>query len=88
MVRFMPVQELIVLAESLIEITSLKRRVTDDLETVGGAIDVAAITRSEGLVWIKRKHYFDPELNARFFLRQRKDILGSEGEKDAEDAGP
>lgn len=86
MVRFMPVQELIVLAESLIEITSLKRRVTDDLETVGGAVDVAAITRSEGLVWIKRKHYFDPDLNSRFFLRQRKYILEPGGEEDVQDA--
>lgn len=90
MVRFMPVQELIVLAESLIEITSLKRRVTDDLETVGGAVDVAAITRSEGLVWIKRKHYFDPDLNSRFFVRQRQHIVdqGTEpgGEADAQDA--
>ncbi len=79
MVRFMPVQELVVLAESLIEITSLKRRVTDDLETVGGAVDVAAITRSEGLVWIKRKHYFDPELNSRFFTRQRNSIAKVDG---------
>lgn len=72
MVQFMPVQELVLLAESLIEITSLKRRVTDDLETVGGAVDVAAITRGEGLVWIKRKHYFDPSLNSRFFARQEQ----------------
>ena len=66
----MPVQELVILAESLVEITSLKRRVTDELETVGGAVDVVAITRSEGLVWIKRKHYFEPGLNPRFFQRQ------------------
>ena len=84
MVRFMPVQELIVLAEFLIEITSLRRRVTDDLETVGGAVDVAAITRSEGLVWIKRKHYFDRELNSRFFMRQDRKFGSQSGERDAQ----
>lgn len=81
MVRHMPVKELIVLAESLVEITSLRRRVTDDLETVGGAVDVAAITRSEGLVWIKRKHYFESELNARFFMRQQQGRQNATGSK-------
>ncbi|PDT47430.1 hypothetical protein CO661_11840 [Sinorhizobium fredii] len=69
MVRSMPKQDLAMLAESLVEITSLKRKVTRDRETVGGDVDVAVISRSEGLVWVKRKHYFPAELNARFFAR-------------------
>lgn len=70
MVRLMPRQDLATLAESLIEITSLKRKVTRDRETVGGEVDVAVISRSEGMVWVKRKHYFPSELNARYFARQ------------------
>lgn len=70
MVRSMPKTELATLAESLIEITSLKRKVTRDKETVGGEVDVAVISKSEGLVWVKRKHYFPPELNSRFFQRR------------------
>ncbi len=69
MVQFMPNQELSTLAESLIDLTSLKRRMSAERETVGGDIDVAIISKSEGFVWIKRKHYFPPELNPRFFHR-------------------
>ncbi len=72
MVRYMPQQELATLAESLIEITSLKRTVTKERETVGGDVDVAVITKAEGLVWVKRKHYFPPELNTRYFNRQHR----------------
>ncbi|WP_170386988.1 hypothetical protein [Ruegeria atlantica] len=69
MVRMMPKEEMANLAESLIDITSLKRKVTRDRETVGGEVDVAVISRSEGMVWVKRKHYFPAELNSRFFSR-------------------
>lgn len=69
MVLMMPKQELANLAEHLINITSMKRRVSAEEESVGGPIDLAVITRSEGFVWVKRKHYFDPELNPRFFRR-------------------
>ena len=72
MVRSMPKQELANLAESLIDITSLKRKVTRERETVGGDVDVAVISRSEGMVWVKRKHYFPSELNSRFFHRQQR----------------
>jgi len=70
MISAMPKQELVRLAESLIDITSLKRKVTRGQETVGGDVDVAIISKSEGFVWTKRKHYFLPELNPRFFNRQ------------------
>ncbi len=69
MVQFMPNQELATLAESLIDLTSLKRRMSAGRETVGGEIDVAIISKSDGFVWIKRKHYFPKELNPRFFYR-------------------
>ena len=69
MVQFMPNQELATLAESLIDLTSLKRRMSAERETVGGDIDVAIISKSDGFVWIKRKHYFPADLNPRFFHR-------------------
>ena len=36
-------------------------------ETVAGPIDVAVISKGDGFVWIKRKHYFQRELNQQFF---------------------
>lgn len=70
MVRSMPKQELAALSESLVHITSLKRKFSAGAESVGGPIDVAMITRAEGFVWVKRKHYFDPQLNPRYFFRR------------------
>lgn len=69
MVEFMPKQDLAEFAEALVNLSSLQRRVNSGVETVGGPIDVAVISKAEGLVWVKRKHYFPAELNARFFNR-------------------
>lgn len=58
------------LAESLVNITSLKRKfasLDSSEESVGGPVDVAVITKGDGFVWMKRKHYFDMELNKGFF---------------------
>lgn len=63
----LPKEELAIMAETLVHITSFKRRVTTDAETVGGPIDVAVITKGDGFIWIKRKHYFRQELNHQFF---------------------
>jgi hypothetical protein len=70
MVAMMPKQELIELAEALVSITAVERKATSDEGTVGGLIDVAFITKHEGFVWIKRKHYFPPELNPTYFWRK------------------
>lgn len=59
------------MAESLVKMTCLKRKVTTDEETVGGPVDVAVATRGDGFIWIKRKHYFKPELNHQFFERHK-----------------
>jgi hypothetical protein len=67
----LPVSEMAALAKSLIELQSLKERVTQPSESVGGPIDVAVISKHDGFIWIERKHYFRPELNPRFFGRQR-----------------
>ena len=65
----LPVDEMAELAETLINLQSLKEKVTKPSQTVGGPIDVAVITKSEGLVWIKRKHFFDLGLNSRYMQR-------------------
>jgi len=64
-------KELAEVAYSLVELTSRKRRYSNELETVGGPIDVAILTRNEGFIWVKRKHYFDADLNPEYFKRQR-----------------
>lgn len=66
------VQEMSELAETLVMLESLKEKVTVRTQSVGGPVDVAVITKHEGLVWIKRKLYFDPNLNSRYFARQQK----------------
>lgn len=66
-VAMMPKDELAAMAESLVNLTSFKRKVTEEAETVGGPIDVAVISKGDGLIWIKRKHYFDAEQNQQFF---------------------
>lgn len=65
------VQEMAELAETLLVLESLRERVTSPSETVGGPVDVAAITKADGLVWIRRKHYFEPKLNLRYLERIR-----------------
>lgn len=67
----LPMEEMTHLAETLVTLESLKEKVTSPKQSVGGPIDVAVITKSEGLVWIKRKHFFDSDKNLRFILRQR-----------------
>lgn len=69
-VRFLSKDEMGVLAESLVQSTSLRRHVSDDVETVGGPIDVSFISRNEGFIWIKRKHYFDSALNLSYLMRR------------------
>lgn len=69
----LPKDELAAMAESLINLTSFKRRVSMQAETVGGPIDVAVISKGDGFVWIKRKHYFEGELNQHFFANYYKE---------------
>ena len=66
-VSILPKDELAAMAEALVNLTSFKRKVSMQSETVGGPIDVAVISKGDGFVWIKRKHYFKPELNSQFF---------------------
>lgn len=54
-VQFMPKFELAEMAESLVNLTSIKRRVSAEHETVGGPIDVAFVSKYDGFTWIRRK---------------------------------
>lgn len=65
-------EELANMAESMIALTSLKRKMTFDEESVGGPVDVAVISKSDGFVWIHRKHYFEKEMNIDYLLNKLK----------------
>ncbi|QOZ45101.1 hypothetical protein XH89_17670 [Bradyrhizobium sp. CCBAU 53340] len=69
-VATLPKEEMAEMAEALVELTSLRRRVDSPLESVGGPTDVAVISKGDGLVWTKRKHYFDAALNRDFLTRK------------------
>lgn len=68
-IGLLPKDELGLMAESLVNLASLRQRVSIyDAQTVGGAIDVALISPGDGFVWLKRKHYFQSHLNPGWHL--------------------
>ena len=56
-VSLIPLPEMAFLAESLVNITSLKRTYVLDgnQQTVGGPTDVAVLSKGEGFAWVKKK---------------------------------
>ena len=70
-VQLIPLPEMAFLAESLVNITSLKRTFAIDgnQQTVGGPTDVAVMSKGDGFVWIKRKHYFDRQINPDYITK-------------------
>lgn len=70
-VQLIPLPEMGFLAESLVNITSLKRTFAIDgnQQTVGGPTDVAVMSKGDGFVWIKRKHYFDKQMNPDYIMK-------------------
>lgn len=84
-VASLPIEELALLAESMINITSLRRKVAIDrnIGTVGGPIDVSIISKGDGFIWLKRKHYFDKKYNPQYFYShfdKREKVDSYEGE--------
>ena len=64
----MPIRDVIDLAEFLVNTTAgffrfLPRTLTQGGPFVGGAVEIAAITKHENFKWVKRKHYYPRELN-------------------------
>jgi hypothetical protein len=59
----MPIQDVIDLAYFLVDTCVKYSRYTPGYQTIGGPIDIAAITKHEGFRWVQRKHYYDAKLN-------------------------
>lgn len=70
-------------ASSLVNLNLFQKRMSTELETVGGPIDVAVISKGDGFIWIDRKHYFKPSLNQHFFQNYYPDYRrrGEDDEK-------
>lgn len=71
-VEILQINELADVAETLVNLTGFKRKYTSDIPTVGGPVDVLAISLGEGPIWIKRKHYFDTDKNLGFKIRKER----------------
>jgi hypothetical protein len=59
----MPIQDAIDLSSFVVDTTIQFSRFHPGAATVGGPIEIAVITKHEGFKWIRRKHYFDVDLN-------------------------
>lgn len=61
----MPIQDAIDLARYLVEVTIgfTKFSIKKQPKTVGGSIEIAAITKHEGFRWVQRQHFYPASLN-------------------------
>jgi hypothetical protein len=59
----MPIQDAIDLAEFLVDATIKFSKFRPGAPTVGGPIEIAAITKHEGFKWVRRKHYYSGTYN-------------------------
>lgn len=57
------IEDMVKMAESMILITNLQRHISSSEESVGGPVDVAVITKSEGFVWVNHKQWYQQEMN-------------------------
>lgn len=73
-ISYLRKEDLIEFAESLINITSIKRKTNSEIQSVGGPIDIAVITKHEGFIWIKKKDNITRDLNSAYFNREFKKI--------------
>ena len=68
-VSLLPEDQLAELAEALIDLTSMRRKLSFDEETVGGPTDVAVITKGDGMTWVRRKENIARDLNPNYYTR-------------------
>ncbi|WP_271169444.1 hypothetical protein [Hansschlegelia plantiphila] len=80
----LPKEEMAFMAKSLVELTALRSRFASVIESVGGEIDVAIITKSDGFIWISRKHYFNLALNGEFLHRKDLQRRKADAKKDGD----
>lgn len=59
----MPIQDAIDVAKFAVETAAKYAKYGLRPETIGGPIELAAITKHEGFKWVSRKHYYSEELN-------------------------
>jgi hypothetical protein len=59
----MPIQDSIDLVSFLVESTINFSKFAPGAATVGGPMEIVAITKYEGFRWVQRKHYFESKLN-------------------------
>lgn len=59
----MPIQDAIDFAIFLADTTAKYSKFAPGPNTVGGPIEIATITKYEDFKWVKRKHYFNKDLN-------------------------
>lgn len=64
------IEDMISMAESLISITNLQRHFSLLEESVGGPVDVAVITKSEGFIWVNHKQWFQQDMNPQMLERR------------------
>ena len=72
-VSFLSKDMLAVMAETLINLTTFRRKISLDAESVGGPTDVAIISKQDGFIWIKRKNYFETQQNPQYFKNYYKE---------------
>lgn len=73
-IRSLPREEMSAMAEALVELTSLRRKIDSRVQSVAGPVDVAFISKGDGFVWMKRKYYFDGSLNQDYEIRRKKKL--------------
>jgi hypothetical protein len=56
-------------AETFVSASQILKRVRPEVESIGGPVDVAVISKGDGFVWTKRKLYFEERLNPAFRLK-------------------
>lgn len=59
----MPLQDAIDVARFLVDLATNWSRFFPGAPTVGGPVEIAAISKHEGFKWVARKHYFEGSLN-------------------------
>jgi hypothetical protein len=59
----MPIQDAIDLSEFLVDVAVKWARFSPMGETIGGNIDIAALTKYEAFKWVKRKHFYSDKYN-------------------------
>jgi len=65
-INHLSLDELWSMVETFVNLQSFKTRMKDVNETVWWPTDVAVISKWDWFIWLKRKHYFDKDMNLHF----------------------